>query len=249
MKKKMDYDKDVENDAVNFIEEHEDEIKEAIADQKEFDGVGTRYGDIRDAFHEAVIDVAYSPSDAVYILESCENEETDSGLWEGKDWRDELSAIAAYSFGNDVWFKCEEIYKELKERVSELIYEFEDDLDGSKEEFDEAREEAAITQAWKEFVAEHTTKSIEKDSEEERELLQRWLALSKDASWWAGYPIGSSYIDARCGTGHGMPDVKDFVDFDHEIAQKLPWMQGKRKDDVEMRLDELNTKLKNIRSD
>lgn len=225
----VDYEKDVEEEADEFILDHEDNIKEAITDNTEdFSEVETKYGEIRDSFHEVVIDRAYSPSDAVCVLENCENEETDSGLWEGQDWRDELSSRAAYSFGNDVWFKCEEIYNELKERVETML-----------DENAELERAVAIEKVFVQHKQEGETEPVEKGSEEEKELLRRWLNLNKDAGLWGGYPVGSSYIDARCGTGYGMPDVKDFVDFDHEMVYKLPWMRGKYKDGVEIRLKEL----------
>ena len=63
--------------------------------------------------------------------------------------------------------------------------------------------------------------------------------MNQDAGMRGGYPVGSSYIDARCGTGHGMPEVKDYVEFDHEFAQRVPWLSGKYKDVVQNRHDEL----------
>jgi len=225
------YEKDVEEDANDFIKEMREYIEKAIADNEcDFDDIKTEYGDLRDRFHEDIIDRAYSPEDAIFILQNCENEEMDGGLWEGLDWREQLSARAAYTYGNDVWIKIEEIVQELQSRI--------DDAEHGNESTDDLREEIAETvfDAWEQ---EQTVQPIEKNSQEELELLRSWRYLQNKAGWWGGYPVGSSYIDSRCGTGHGMPDIKDFVDLDHEMARKLPHIAGKRKEDVEARIKEL----------
>lgn len=54
--------------------------------------------------------------------------------------------------------------------------------------------------------------------------------------------MGMSYIDARCGSGHGMPDIKNFVDCDHELARKIPALAGKREEFVKGYWDSLKPK-------
>lgn len=233
----MDYEKDVLKEAVDFLVEFEDAIKGALIDDTDFDNIDL-YGDMRDALHTSVIDRGYTPGDAVYILENCENEEDDSGIWEGlKDWREQLSARAAYSYGNDVWFKAEELYKELKDNYKDKENDAMDEAEEKEEEFNDY--DKLANEAWNDFVEEHTVQPVKEGSEEEIELLKEWLALRKDAGMWGGYPLGSCYIDARCGSGHGMPEVKEFVDCDQEVAEKLPHMKHKSHLDVEMRLEEL----------
>ena len=71
----MDYEKDVEEDAYQFLIEHADDFKDALRDCVEFDRNDIRCLD--DDWHYAIVDRGYSPADAVYILDHCENEETD----------------------------------------------------------------------------------------------------------------------------------------------------------------------------
>jgi len=224
----MDYDIEIENEARDFIIDNEDMIIEALKNDADWD-----YNDMDNLdslWHETIVDRAYTVEDATYILDNCENEETDSGIWEGLDYRDEMSARAAYSYSNDVWFTWEGFYDELKERMQELIDE------------EDMEEDDAAQTAFDEFKndSQYTIVPVEKGSDEELNLIRQWLNMNKNyAGSRGGYPAGGSYIDSRCGTGHGMPDVKDYVDFDHEFAQKVPWLSGKYKDVVEKRHDEL----------
>lgn len=230
-----DYEKDVENEARDFLANHEEMIKDAIKDGKDFDR--NDIDDLDSAFHEDITGRSYSPEDAVFILEHCDNEETDRGLWEGlDDWREELRARAAYSFSNDVWSKCEGLYNEMKEelerrrgeRLAEKTPEGESMMDTEPEPGDE---QVILDGVFKEYT---TTKlePVAQGSQEEKELIERWLRLNEMAGLWGGYPVGRSYIDARCGSGHGMPDIKDYVDFDREFAQQAPHLAGKRKEYV-----------------
>jgi hypothetical protein len=228
----MDYEKDVEEDAYQFLIEHADDFKDALRDCVEFDRNDIRCLD--DDWHYAIVDRGYSPADAVYILDHCENEETDSGLWEGlDDWRDQLSARAAWSYALDVWFKAEELYNGLKDDVEAAIEEATETV----EEADDTEEAliAIIDRVYSSFICGYELQPVVQGSPAESELIARWLHLNERAGLWGGYPLGSSYIDARCGSGHGMPDIKEYVDFDHEIADRCPWLRGKKKHDVAAR--------------
>jgi hypothetical protein len=223
----MDYDSEVEDEARDFLIENEEMIVKALYEDADWD-----YNDIDDLdcyWHETIVDRGYSIEDAAYILDNCHEEETDSGIWEGLDARDAMSARAAYSYSNDVWFKCEEFYNGIKERMQEML----DDGD--------VQEEQEAQAAFDEFKSEYdkTVLPVEKDSEEELSLIRQWLRMNADAGMCGGYPVGGSYIDSCCGTGHGMPDVKDYVDFDHEFAKKVPWLSGKYKEVVQTRHDEM----------
>jgi len=229
----MNYDREIEEEAYDFIFDHDEMIVQALKDDADWD-----YNDIDDldqAWHECIVDRGYTIEDAAYIISECHNEETDSGIWEGLDAGEALSAQAAYSYANDVWFKCEELYNELKDKMQELIDEKDDDDERDDEDF------AQI--AFDEFYEERRKPQItpvEKDSDEELNLICRWLRVNKDAAGIrGGYPVGGSYIDSRCGTGHGMPEVKDYVDFDHEFGAKVPWLYGKYREAVQERHDEL----------
>jgi hypothetical protein len=237
----MDYDNEVEEEAYDFIFDHEEMMVQALKDDADWD-----YNDIDDLdmyWHEEIVDRGYTLEDAAYILSECHEEESDRGLWEGQDASDAMSTQAAYSYSNDVWFKCEELYNELKEKMQDLIDEKDDDDDRDDDEF------AKI--AFDKFYEEHRKPQItpvEKDSDEELSLICRWLRVNeRDAGMRGGYPVGGSYIDSRCGTGHGMPEVKDYVDFDREFAQKVPWLSGKYKEAVQERHDELAEKKRIIK--
>jgi hypothetical protein len=223
-------------------------FKEAIKDGKDFDR--NDIDGLDSAFHENITDRGYTPKDAIYILKACKEEETDSGIWEGlDDWRAELSARAAYSFSNDVWFKMEEIYNELKDdyeaQYTEATEEKEtlakkgDDDDDVDED---ALKEAVVDQILKDYSAEFVIEPVT-NRKEQIHLIKQWFEMGTKAGWMSGYPLGSSYIDIRCGTGHGMPDTKDYIEIDHELAKKIPAISGKYKSDV----DEYLTKIKKMR--
>lgn len=221
----MDYQKDVSDDAVSFLQDHEEAFKEAIVDDLDFDRNDIDCLDMD--FHLDITDRAYALSDAAYIIENCENEETDSGLWESQQPEDAIKTKAAFSYSMDVWFKCEKLFKEIKERYDEILEEgTEDATDGPN-----TPEDGAIDLAWQEFEDEYVkVEPFASGSPDEKRTLRRWLDLNANAGLRGGSPFGSAYIDARCGTGHGMPTVKDYVDFDREAATRLPHLTGKYKD-------------------
>jgi hypothetical protein len=70
----------------------------------------------------------------VEILERCEYEETDSGVWEGLGWRGMLSAIAIYSYRMDVMAQCQRQWESLVDdfnyQVVDVWDEYEKDPDG-----------------------------------------------------------------------------------------------------------------------
>jgi hypothetical protein len=227
----MDYQKDVENDARSFIADHEDMIVDALVNNGDFD-----YNDMDNLdqeWHDDIIDRSYTLMDAAAILEECQNQETDYGLWERQEPSQAVIIQATYSYANDVWEKCSALYTELQNR-------FEDSLD--QQSPDGGTDETALAkQVFKEFCDEQTKEAIVpvvEGSPEEKTLIEKWFRLADVAGpFWSGYPVGESYIDARCGSGHGMPDVKDFVDFDHEFALRCPWLAGEYKQVVQQRYD------------
>jgi hypothetical protein len=70
-------------------------------------------------------------------------------------------------------------------------------------------------------------------------MIERYLDLGNHASMWDGYPCGSSYIDSRCGVGYGMPEIHDYVEFDHMIAKAIPDISGKGKSEIRKYLEDL----------
>ena len=230
----ISYENEVENEAIGFLADHEEMILAALIANASWD-----YNEIEDLdqlWHECIVDRSYTAEDAIYILDNCKEEE--DGMDFPSDHREALSMKAAYSFGNDVWFKAEEFYKEMNARRIEL---FEDPEDPATE--GDNPEETHAKQAYDEIISRYGDGAIapvNKNSPEEKQAIHLWLSLGATAGgYWFGYPAGSAYIDSRCGTGHGMPDVKEFVDYDHEFAKKVPWLAGKRKEEVQARYDEL----------
>ena len=245
----MDYQKDINEEAVGFILEYEEDFQQAIVDGLEFDR--NDINSLDENFHCDIVDRGYSLTDAAFVIENCENEETDSGLWDGQDANTAISTIAAFSFGNDVWEKCEEIYNGLVERFNEIkekIKEaYEEDAEDDEIEEDDLvyNEKEIVEEIFKQLRIEHEIAPVE-DVDEQIRLIERWLELNENAGLWGGYPVGSSYIDSRCGTGYGMPEIKDYVDFDRELAQKIPAIARKRKEDVILFLEELKQEPEKI---
>ena len=114
----MEYHEDIVKEAFEFLSELESDIKQSIIEGIEYVGdielEESGYGDIHDHFHLSVIDRSLSLGDAAYILEHSQNEETDSGLWEGQDMRTALQTCAAFTYGNDVWEEVMEQYNALR---------------------------------------------------------------------------------------------------------------------------------------
>lgn len=220
----MDYNKDLLDDVVAFLEDMKDEIKAALVAGTEFDDIDD--GEIRYSMEESIC-TSFSLEDAVYVIDNCENEETDTGLWEGLDPSDAIIAMAAYSYQADAWFKAEELY-------NDMLAKYEDEDDGLR--FDKMDMADMI---WKDFIDGQTIQPVEAGGITELTILEHWVRLNKDSGMWSGYPLGGAYIDARCGTGYSMPEVKNFVDCDRTVRYQLPHMTGKYCADVEKLIDEL----------
>lgn len=255
----MNYREDVNDDAVSFVENNKDMLRQALIDGNDFDR--NDIDGLDSSFHE-VEDRAYTYTlmDAAFIVENCTNEETDSGLWEGQQPEEAIKTKAAFSYAADVWEKLEGIYKamqqefeeskdKLGERLDELV---EADSLSEAEQAERAKLEdddvcsgiaADATISWFEAKYCAPEEALEVGSEQEREATRRWLELASHAGMFAGYPVGKSYIDARCGVGYSMPEVKDFVDFDRKFAQQVPHLAGKNSGEVQEFLDVVTGKF------
>jgi len=230
--KLVNYQADVKKEAKSFLQNHEDDVKQAIKDGEDW---SYNLDFMDSSFHSEIVDQSYSLEDAAFIVENSDNTEEDSGLWEGQQPRDAIVTQAAYSFGNDVYTECERIYDEMKQEFEDSKLE-EDDEKNENVDVDEENDKI-LTQIFNE-TATDKLQAVAKGSEDEQELIEKWLRLNANAGMWSGYPVGSSYIDARCGSGHSMPDIKDYVDFDHEFAQQVPHLSGKYKDAVKTYYEE-----------
>jgi hypothetical protein len=66
--------------------------------------------------HERVIDRSYRPAEAIELLEELDGFEDDPGVpWD--DWRSALSAMAAYTYGNAVNHKFEELMRAVNSNI------------------------------------------------------------------------------------------------------------------------------------
>jgi len=220
------YDDEILEEAVDFLKENEDDIIQAIMGDKDFD---RNEISCLDTFEEFV-DPSFSTEDALVILDESHDEGEDYGE---QDPEKALVNKAMSAYQNDAWTKTEDLYNQMKEQLDDIT-----PVEGQTVE----------KTAFDEIVRENTSLAplpVKKDSKEELDLLREWLSLNDRAGgFWAGCPLGQSYIDARCGSGHRMPDIKDFVDFDHEVREKVPWLAGKYRRDVQARFDELIEKTR-----
>jgi hypothetical protein len=255
----MDLRKDVEDDAAGFIVREQDIFRQALIDGKseahevEYDNNGE--------FHSFAVDRSYTLQDAAYIVEECRNLEEDRGLWDSLEPIEAVKAQAAFSYGNDVHERVSSLYESLFEDYQDTLADFDerrqeledarDDGTGSGEDgalsaaeveeldlLDPEKvnlDERAAQEAIESFIARHTNnvEPCEKGSDEEAFVLRRWLTLNDRVGLRGGYPLGGSYIDARCGVGYGMPDEKDYVDYDHLAADRVPHMRGANREQVE----------------
>ncbi len=230
---------EVLNDSVDFLKYQEDELEllEAIIEDKEWDY--NEIDSLDEYWHSEIVDRAYTLSDAAVVIENCENEETDSGLWETQQPEDAIKTKAAYSYGMDCWFKTEEIFTYMKDEYQELIKDFsEEDLE------DDEKLKRASKIAFDDVLENYlpTVKPVEKGSEDEKDLIEQWIRMSREVGMRGGGPAGSSYIDARCGTGLGQPDQMDYINFDHRFVKCVPHLQGKYIGDIEKYYNETHKK-------
>ena len=109
-----------DEDAKYFIKDY---LTDEIVEQFMMDGeIGE---DIRNdfssgdsAFHEAIVDRDYDTQEATdLVYELSEFEETDTGLWEGKDWEAALAMKAAFTYGNAVYDKATDILNDIREEI------------------------------------------------------------------------------------------------------------------------------------
>ena len=228
----MGYDEDIEQNARDFIEDHEDEITKGILEESEFYDLN----ELDDAIREE--EFYFSLEDAVQVIQTSDNTEEDRGLWEGQQPEEALITKATYTAQNDLRIKIKELYDEMKEAFQNQISELTENKEQPEkpEILDDFKKHLAevVFSDWKQ---EDNIEPLTKGSQEELSALQKWLEVNEHAGMRGGYPLGSSYIDARCGSGYydmgnGM-QMCDYIDLDHKVARQVPHLSGKRREDVQ----------------
>lgn len=235
------YSDEVRKEAVDFIEEMMDEFIDAMQNENDY----FFENDVEDRFFECVCDRLYTLTDAAFVIENSDNVETDSGLWEGQEPAEALETQAAFTFSNDVHSEVEEIYENVKSEYNlhyQVVYDELADKHSDDDDYDPTEDamEAASLVA-KEYFEETYGDKVEvvTGAGDRIRMIERYLALGNNASLWDGYPCGSSYIDSRCGVGFGMPEIHDYVEFDHMIVKAIPEINGKGKSEIKKYLEEL----------
>lgn len=118
------YNQNALSDARDMIDNFADAIAEQARDDKVSDDLFDDYLDGDDYHHTNHVDKEYSLSEADGILEQLsEDEETDTGLWEGLAPREAISAQAAYTYGNAVLRRWQSYIGELNELLDDVIGE------------------------------------------------------------------------------------------------------------------------------
>ena len=130
----MRYLQDALDDAKDFFQNFETEVIDQLIEKGEVSG--DYFGDYEGGdsyFHENYVDKWYSRREAVDLLEELSQfEETDSGIWEGLDLDRQLSAMAAYTYGNAVSCFIREFAEKLSNiDLDDLIEEGESDVPDS----------------------------------------------------------------------------------------------------------------------
>jgi len=143
------YTQRVYEEARDLILDNKDTFKQPMINNKSFslDEIDS----LDRLFHETVVDRDYNLKEALFIITNTENEETDEGLWEGLDWRETVSTIAAYSYGNDVWLNAEKLYNICKTRYEDLLDKLCSDQPLDNLEGLEELETKAIQRMWEEL--------------------------------------------------------------------------------------------------
>lgn len=108
-----DASEDAREMATNFFEQIIDQVLE---DQEVSDDI---YKYDESYHHETHIDKYYTLREAVDIIEEYgEFEETDSGLWQGCDFKTSLTTCAAFTYGNAVYSCWIDLVNEINDEIS-----------------------------------------------------------------------------------------------------------------------------------
>lgn len=150
MSRYVQYWETLSKDAGDFVSDYWDMFLEKVKDgETDLHDFISYDGKLEDSM-ESYLDLR----DSVEILEQCNNEETDTGLWEGmSEPRAIISAMAFWSLRND-------LYEEVKERFETAL---ENELEKAQEGLDYAEKEL-------ERLQNNLSNLDEEDEEDEEEI-------------------------------------------------------------------------------
>lgn len=131
-----DYKDKAQEKAADAVRDCIDDIVEQLIDRGEAsDDLLNDYGSYGEAAEQDWTDEWYNPQEAVKCLDDLDDhEETDSGLWDGKGWKEMLSAIAAFTFRNGCMSFWQELIKQINDDIDadELKNEIRDAVKAEK---------------------------------------------------------------------------------------------------------------------
>jgi chaperonin cofactor prefoldin len=118
MPRSTDYTQEAKDDARETAREFIDKICEDYVDEPRgvSDDLLNDYPNGDAWHHENHVDKSYNLQEAAELLDELrQQEETDSGLWEGLAPREAISAQAAHTYGNAVYSEWRDLVKEIND--------------------------------------------------------------------------------------------------------------------------------------
>ena len=118
----MSYRDDARSDAKETVAYFKDEIVGMLLEKGEAsDDLFNDYPNGDSYHHENHTDKSYDLQEAAGLLdELSDNEETDSGLWQGLEPREAVCAQAAYTYGNAVYAEWRELIEKINDEANDL---------------------------------------------------------------------------------------------------------------------------------
>lgn len=149
---RTNYPREAEDDAKNMVEEFLDQIVEQLIEKGEASNdINNDYSGGDSYHHETHVDRSYSLLEAAELLDQLSDyEETDSGLWEGKEPRDAVTTQAAFTYGNAVYSEWNDLIEKINEEAREIL----DELAEKKSELEERQTELEAEEDTEEWTAE-----------------------------------------------------------------------------------------------
>jgi hypothetical protein len=139
----MSYRDDARSDAKETVAYFKDEIVGMLLEKGEAsDDLFNDYPNGDSYHHENHTDKSYDLQEAAELLDELrDNEETDSGLWQGLEPREAVCAQAAYTYGNAVYAEWRELIEKINDEASDLMDDYDDRIRNAETEQEEAAEE------------------------------------------------------------------------------------------------------------